>query len=144
MFFVSAGIFTGVVVFGNTVARDKIHSAAEKEDSIEAVRKPDSLQNAIGEPVPITEEAPTEIPVAQAPQASAGVNLTTSLASLIGKNIVDKNPEGPTGDNLTVMGADGMAEAAVAESMKSFNTAYFFPEITQAELTVDDAQTAAV
>ncbi len=144
LFFVSAGIFTGVVVFGNTVARDKIHSAAEKEDSIEAVRKPDSLQNAIGEPVPITEEAPTEIPVAQAPQASAGVNLTTSLASLIGKNIVDKNPEGPTGDNLTVMGADGMAEAAVAESMKSFNTAYFFPEITQAELTVDDAQTAAV
>ncbi len=142
LFFVSAGIFTGVVVFGNTVARDKIHSTAEKEGSIEAARKPDPLQNAIGEPVPTTAEAPVETTAIATPQAnvSASTNLTANLASLIGKNIVDKNPEGPVGDNLTVMGADGMAEAAVTESMKSFNTAYFFPEITQAELTVDDAQ----
>ena len=142
LFFVSAGIFTGVVVFGNTVARDKIHSTAEKEGSIEAARKPDSLQNAIGDPVPITAEAPAETTAVATPQASASTNLTANLASLIGKNIVDKNPEGPVGDNLTVMGADGMADAAIAESMKSFNTAYFFPEVTRTELTVDDAQTA--
>ena len=142
LFFVCAGVFVGLVVFGNTVARDKIHSTAEKEDSIEAARKPDSLQNAIGDPVPITAEAPAETTAIATPQAntSGSTNLTANLASLIGKNIVDKNPEGPVGDNLTVMGADGMAEAAIAESMKSFNTAYFFPEITEAELTVDNAQ----
>lgn len=143
LFFVSAGIFTGVVVFGNTVARDKIHSTAEKDDSIEAARKPDPLQNAIGEPAPITAEAPAETTAIVTPQVSASTNLTANLASLIGKNIVDKNPEGPVGDNLTVMGADGMAEAAVTESMKSFNTAYFFPVITEAELAVDETQTAA-
>lgn len=149
MFFVSAGIFTGVVVFGNTVARDKIHSTKEKEGFIEDARKPDSLQNAIGDPVPIIEEiTPTSLSelrgtgAIQAPEASAGVNLTTNLASLIGKKIVDKNPEGPVGENLAVMGVDGMVDAGIAESMRSFNTAHFFPEITQAEIIVDDTRTS--
>lgn len=75
---------------------------------------------------------------------NAGGNLTQSLASLIGKSIIDKNPEGPAGDNLTVMGADGMADAAVEESMRHFNPAYFSPDVLRSELTIDDTQTAAV
>lgn len=142
LFFVSTGIFTGVVVFGNTVARNKIHSTAEKESSTEVAHEPDSLQNAIGEPMPIIEEKPSSAAAIEAPQANTSTNLTANLASLIGKNIVDRNPEGPLEDNLAVMGVDGMADAAIAESMKSFNTAYFFPEITPVELTIDESQSA--
>lgn len=143
MFFVSAGIFAGIVVFGNTVARDKINSVKEKSGSAEATRKSNPVEDLIGETVSIIEEASVETAPAATPQKTTNGNLTESVASLIGKSIVDKNPEGPVGDNLTLMGADGMADAAVAESLKHFNPAYFAPEIPRSDITVDDAQTAS-
>lgn len=143
LFFVSAGIFTGVVVFGNTIARDKINSITKKEALPEAVRKPDQIENLIGYPAPIPNEISLENKTTQPAQANAAANLTESIASLIGKSIVDKNPEGPVGDNLAVMGADGMADAAVAESLKHFNPGYFTPEILRSDITVDDTQTIA-
>ena len=140
LFFVSAGIFAGVVVFGNTVARDKINSVAEKEVS-NVAQKATSLEDLIGETVSIIEETAVEAVPTVTPQKITNGNLTESVASLIGKNIVDKNPEGPVGDNLTLMGADGMADAAITESLKHFNPAYFTPEILRGDITVDDAQT---
>ncbi len=142
LFFVSAGIFTGVVVFGNTIAREKIHSTAEKQPLAEAAQRTEPAQNLIGPTSPLEVDEPENINIPTA-SANASVNLTQNLASLIGKSIVDKNPEGPVGDNLTVMGADGMADAAINESLKQFNPAYFSPEIPQSELRIDDAQTAS-
>ena len=145
LFFVSAGIFVGLVVFGNTVARNTIPVGPEKQTGSEIGRIDNSLQNAIGPTSPLgllgTGE-PENIETALA-STNTSANLTRNLASLIGKSIVDKNPEGPTGDNLTVLGADGMANIALAESMKSFNPAYFSPEILQSELLIDNAQSAA-
>ncbi len=130
LFFVSAGIFTGVVVLGNTIAREKIHSTSEKQAPAEAVQRRELAQNLIGPTSPLEVDEPENINIPTA-SANASVNLTQNLASLIGKSIVDKNPEGPVGDNLTVMGADGMADAAINESLKQFNPAYFSPEIPQ-------------
>jgi hypothetical protein len=143
LFFVCAGIFVGLVVFGNTVARNEIHTDSEKKADLNVLPTTNSLQNAIGEPVPIATETQPEIMPIGTLTANSDTNLTRNLAALIGKNIVDKNPEGPLGDNLTVMGADGMADAAITESMKNFNPAYFSPEILQSELVIDSAQSAA-
>ena len=143
LFFVCAGVFVGLVVFGNTVARNEMNTDSEKKADSTAPQAIDSLQNAIGESVPITTEAQPEITPIGTLTANSDTNLTRNLAALIGKNIVDKNPEGPAGDNLTVMGADGMADIAVTESLKNFNPAYFSPEILQSELIIDSTQTAA-
>ncbi len=145
LFFVCIGIFTGLVAFGNFIAPKKINALPEKQDFSGTAQITDSLQNAIGDPTPLSELRGASEPAnGTAPSTSdTGNNLTQNLASLIGKSIVDKNPEGPAGDNLTVMGADGMADAAVEESMKHFNPAYFSPDVLRGELAVDDTQTAA-
>ncbi len=140
LFFVCVGIFTGLVAFGNFIAPAETGTPAEKQDFSNTATATDSLQNVIGQEAPLPSETPAET---AAMQAETGANLTQSLASLIGKNIVDRNPEGPAGENLTVMGADGMADAALAESMKRFNPAHFSPEISQGEIVIDEAQTAA-
>lgn len=141
MFFVFAGIFIGIVVFGNTIARKKTNAVPEKQTPPNIARAVDPIQGAIGEPTPIPIEAPAEKTPTTAALTDTSTNLTANLASLIGKNIVDKNPEGPVGDNLTVMGVDGIADAAAEESMKHFNPAYFSPDVLQSELTIDEAQT---
>ena len=141
LFFVCAGIFVGIVVFGNTVARNAMHEDTKKGVGTSAPQANDTLQNAIGEPTPIRKEISAEVAQGSA-VAATDANLTRNLAALIGKNIVDKNPEGPVEDNLTVMGADGMADIALAESLKNFNPAYFSPEILRSELTIDTTQSA--
>lgn len=145
LFFVSAGIFIALVVFGNVIAPKKISLIPDKKDLSRTADESDSLQNAIGEETPLSPTSPSELlgaSVASIPSAS-GSNLTKNLAYFIGKSIVDKNPEGPTGDNLNVTGADGMADTAIAESLKNFNPAYFSPEIKQSELIIDKAQDPA-
>ena len=142
MFFVSAGIFVGLVVFGNTIARKKIDPAPKKQDFSNTADITDSLKNPIGEEAPLpAEDTPITTP-AKASTPDASTNLTQNLASLIGKSIVDKNPEGPAGDNLNVVGADSMADQAVEESMSHFNPSFFSPEIPQSEITIDNSQTS--
>lgn len=142
LFFVSAGIFIGLVVFGNTAA-SRIRRPAPEENAVSANQTANSLENAIGTEAALPDAAETGSVPTQTAEASGSTNLTRSLASLIGKNIVNKNPEGPAGDSLTVMGADALADSAITESLTRFNPAYFSPEISVSEMTVDNAQTTA-
>jgi hypothetical protein len=56
---------------------------------------------------------------------------------------VDKNPEGPTSETLSVTGADAMADEALTESLKHFDPAYFSPTVSQSEITIDKSQDPA-
>ncbi|MDO8582724.1 MAG: hypothetical protein Q7R63_01900, partial [bacterium] len=84
----------------------------------------------------ITAEAPAETTAVATPQASASTNLTANLASLIGKNIVDKNPEGPIRDGLTVANANRIADEVLAESITMADLDEFHPVIPADELSI--------
>lgn len=150
LFFVSAGIFIALVTFGNLIAPKKIAHTQEKNDVSQSAQMADALQNTIGDSAESAtpassqrergESAP-EVPLT--PTNDTNNNLTQTLATLIGKSIVDKNPEGPTNESLSVTGADAMADTALAESLKRFNPAYFSPEIAQSEITISTTQDPA-
>jgi len=144
LFFISVGIFACIVVFGNTIASKKIRSVPEADPYERIGKSEDIPQNPIGVTVPLnTENEVSNSEKIPTITSEMSANITQSLASLIGKNIVDKNPEGPTGENLTVMGADGMADMATKELLKQFNPAYFLPEISTDEIIIDNTENSA-
>ena len=142
LFFVSAGIFIALVVFGNFIAPKKIARTPEKNSVSQTAQVTDTLEDTIGDFTP-REAAVPALDIPTTPPSDTENNLTQTLAALIGKNIVDKNPEGPTGESLSVTGADAMANEALTESLKRFNPAYFSPEISQSEIIIDKNQNPA-
>lgn len=149
LFFVSAGIFIALVAFGNFIAPKKIAAVPDKNAASQTAQTIDALQetigssaNAFGNSSPA--ETATPAPDAPATTPSDTSNLTQTLAALIGKSIVDKNPEGPAGESLSVTGADAMVDEALAESLKRFNPAYFSPALAPSEITVDKSQDPAI
>ena len=136
LFFVSAGIFTGLVVFGNTVARNKIYSTGEKHPSVDAPQIAESLQNAIGETAPLPTDASAETTPVTVAEADTGTNLTGSLVAFIGRTILDRNPDGPQNGSINVRDANTIAEEAMTQSINTTDLAGFYPILSSIELTI--------
>ena len=134
LFFVSAGIFVGLVVFGNAIAPKKISPVPEKQDLSTTAQVTDLLQNAIGPTSPFglfEASEPKDIDT-----INTGANLTRNLASLIGKSIVDKNPEGPQNGNISVANANKITDETIAQSINTADLSNFYPILSSSELLV--------
>lgn len=116
-FLIAIGV--GIVIFGNLVAPKNTVSF---EKSAEAT--------------PVLPPEPTRYvnPVTSQPSE----NLTKNLAGLIGKNIIDLNPEGPRDKKLTVEQAQIIAEKAFTESAQRIDPTRFEPVIPLENIMIAD------
>lgn len=106
-----------IIIFGNIVAPPKIVNF-EKSSAV--------IQPPPKEPTRYINPAAHEPPE----------NLTQNLASIIGKNIVDLNPQGPLEKKLTVAQAQIIAEKALGESIKKIDLSRFAPRIPLETITI--------
>lgn len=108
-----------IIIFGNFVAPKNTVSF---EKSVEAT--------------PVLPPEPTRYvnPVTSEPRD----NLTKNLAGLIGKNIIDLNPEGPLNKKLTVEQAQIIAEKAFTESARNIDPTRFEPTIPLENIMIAD------
>lgn len=110
-------ILGSIVIFGNIVAPKNTVSF---EKSAEAIQ---------------TLESTRYINPATSGQSE---NFTKNLASVIGKNIIDLNPAGPTDKKLTVEQAQIIAEKTLNESLQKIDLSRFSPLIPLDTITIAD------
>lgn len=116
-FIVALGV--GIVVFGNIIAPPKMVNFEQSSEAIRVV--------------------PVESTRYVNPSTSGrSDNLTKHLASGIGKNIVDLNPEGPLNKKLTVEQAQIIAEKTLNESLQKIDASRFAPLIPLETVTIAD------
>ena len=127
IFLASPLLFIALVVFGNSITPRTAPRPPEKITVSEAPR----AINLIGDPV-----APITAPDAA---ATARPNLTNTIASMIGKSIALKNPEGPKEGTLTVEETEEIANEALTASLDTSIISRLTPPDSEIPLLIDDA-----
>jgi len=132
LFVVALAIFIGLVIFGNLITIPAVSTNPP------ASRHP---------PLAEADQAPTA-------RSSSGRyfnpltnNLTKELAGIIGRQVAELNPQGPTAvsgqEFVGVAEAEKVAQAVIEEALKNFDSRQFRPEIAIEQLKVDSNQTEA-
>ena len=142
-FLIVLGIFVAIVAFGNIIVPGKLARAVPDDENSMTARLDDSL---IGKPLApegdlMPESAPA-LPLDDRAQSDERGNLTTSLASFIGKSIVERNPQGPRAETLTVEDTERIANQLAHASAGKFYRAFFSPAIDADKIIISETTTA--
>lgn len=122
-FLVALGV--SIVIFGNLIA------PVPTVNPTHFTTTPPSAENSNSEP-----ELTRYINPATSPDPKE--NLTSNVASIIGKNIVNLNPQGPLDKKLTVEQARIVAEKALNESLQKIDVSRFAPRIPLDRIIIKD------
>ncbi len=126
-FLIVLGIFIAVVIFGNSIALPAPHIATlENQASVESA---------------LLKTAPEETRYIN-PATSENANVTKDLASIVSKDIINRNPEGPQAQKLSVPDAALIAQKALEESTKNFDPSYFNLVVRREEIIINNTQDA--
>lgn len=129
-FLIALSFFIAVVIFGNIVTPP----APRRVMTDNALNPP--IQKLESSAIQTLPEPTRYID----PQADEARNATKDIASLIGKQIVDLNPEGTRDNTLLVKNAELIAQEAFEQSMRNFDPSYFTPDIQQKDIIISKTQ----
>ncbi len=125
-FIVVLGFFIAVVIFGNTITPPM--------PPVQEDQKTAALEGSAAQTIP---ELTRYVNPATSSEEN---NATKDIAALIGKQIVDLNPEGTRSNTLRVKNAEAIAQEAFEKSMKDFDPSYFTPDIRREDIIVSKTQ----
>ncbi len=141
VFLTILGIFVGIVAFGNIVGpRTTSLAQAPSEPIVPKTSDNSVIGDVIAQPPPSDPSVSPESTAMKTPDAEPG-NLTKSLASMIGKSIVEKNPEGPKNDTFTVEGTESMVDRMLTASSTTLDLTRFSPAPSEISFTTDASAT---
>ncbi len=139
-FFVILGIFTALVIFGNTISSKKITKILPTPPEQVMANISDGV---IGEPLPAPREETINGNGEPENTNRDDGNLTKHLASIIGKSIVDRNPKGPQDGSFVVQDTEKITADAVGETIKNFDASRFMPTILPTDIIIDATMSEA-
>ncbi len=136
VFLIVLGFFAAIVAFGNAVGPPK---TAVMYTPPETSREKISDDLAIGKPIPEPSSATSSEGSVFAAATSLDGNLTKNLATIIGKGILDRNPDGPKDGMITVGGIDTITDQLLAELSHNPNPSRFIPPANTIAIIIDNS-----
>ena len=123
----AAALFSGIYLAG-------IHAPGKNVALLAAREMPKAPVQQTAEPLPV--QAPTET-IPASPEAP---NATRAFAAELARNIIAKNPQGPTPSNgsslINAINPESAVNSAIADAVQNIDPAVFSPQVPLADLTV--------